>query len=1708
MIDVLIEVKDALNRVLAIGRHFYNVSPVIDAFGTSVSVRFSASPVVSFQIADHMSRMTILSNPVTERLTDRSKNCGTNMVRHLATCLLTLVCATYPLSAQEISIEADPDRRKILSILKDLEDITPNRYSRLADAFDAAWALSVRSEDPILNLSTDREQSLDPGTSNVDAGARHRLRQIFMKSPQAFQKIYQEQTKSAANAALDQALKSADVNQLEAVVQRFQFTEIANQGLQHLIQLRKSRGEYLQAALQLSRWISLNPEADFKQRILQIQLWYQAGLSQDGLDDLVDLLDRSSGSESKVLQQVAKALEIKADLPVRPVTRESLSQWIDQNNSGSSTSDSSNSGSSNSASNNSASNNSTQHLPHATVDVLQPLGNARRTQTHPTLQAGQLKTAWQHSTFSCLEAVELNPGLERIKQQAVLDALQTNNTIAPIASPLVVGDRLIVRSAMNLQAFHLKTGQPLWESFLLDRHIRSTLEQSNDDRFRTFNTPFRRGLSNRPSLDSYWIQTNTSGQLTTDGRTVFAVEEVTSETLRTNVSRQPEKPTPPSNYLRAYDVETGRLRAQAGGTSGIDGETKAANPLAGMYFLGAPLVLGDRIYVIAEAEPGIYLLQLKAAPLFGSTGEFQFQLVFSQLLSTPRFPLREHPVRNQAGIVPSYGRGLIICSTCDEHIIAISAEDHSIQWIYRYSTTITPAEIGSPRGLISGATGFVDSNRFDLQFRWTDALPRIIDDKIIVTPRDSHQLLCLDLQTGKELWARPRGNDRTVATVDHQRVVVTGHSRVSAFRLSDGEELWSTEIQNGKICGSGSSDGTKLQLPTSEPSILTVRLSDGRQLLNQATDRIVGNLIGTTDSLISQSTTEIQRLVAAKSDQQLLLAARRKLLQGNFTEAIDLLRQSIKESNNDEVRKKSQIQFIDATISASQANQSAAIDLIPEAEAMLIKLHSAKHLLPFLLPQMMRIPPTDLNFLKFQDLEYAREQWNNLQIIKTHNSLQLLSEPTKLVAEEIFQLLQQTWFQRQDSIHRAALVVRKERLTFQQIRTAVELRDQQKQSQIKKRLNELLMQQLNSKMTLPETQWWLNACLMTDNTSAAAEFIVKERPQSNDTKSHLTMNGAFTDLIVRQHAGKSGSDSAAVMLVDHMKQNNQTASLMDLLQTTKQHRAWQDALIDNLSGSSLLTAGQFSTKAVSDATLDSAITEQLKLQPTSHWPGVPEVRESDAQPATRLSTRDQAGLVKEDLPVFDSNNQYRHWNFLIETTKEFGSRRPVMIAYDAQGRRRWTHPLGTKQRQAYRGQKHPTLKQYVVGAGQLVMLQRENEVTMLDCSQANLNQNPQVLWKKNLSEWTTQATPRRAQTSSWERTTVYDRQPSGLAPAGPISPYGLPVILHSELLVVDPISGTEQWRATGITEDSSVTVRGDRLYVISQPSHQVEIRSMIDGSIIAHRSIPDWWRDAEENSTTTPLYFELDRNDSIPFRIQVSDGNCTLYRYGTEKVILESYNLDTSTPNWSREFPGKSAVSNVSGGIVAVLSNGNQLQLVDITSGAITESAQLAKTSNNIQYLYLRRSDEHWLVITDEFDQDHNQNPVNQSVIVNGAIHCLSESSGKLAWSYPIQHEYLRIRHPESGQPAISPVAPFLTLMKRPNVRTNPNPFGLGIGRTPYQAKILDVRTGKVLYSDSDLGYTLSNFHMKLKPEDHQILLNFERRSVTFDYSVNLPTQP
>ncbi len=1567
--------------------------------------------------------------------------------------------------------QADPERRKILSLIETLETLGDDQRLLAAETFDVAWAMAVQGEDPVLNLNTDLGEMLKPGQHEVNAGARSRLQSVYEQSSDAIRQSYEEFAANGAKTALRDALNQGDTGDLIQVILRYQFTEAGQQALKNVIQLRLSRGEVLQAALQFGRLMRLQRDESAQSLVQLSTLWWRAGLPEEAADYLAVAAGKYSGEKITLSGRVATV----------PATDEDLRGWLQQN-SGAAIANSDN------------------------PTWQQVWGNYRRTGTQAMGPAGLDKT-WTVSGYRCEECVdcmegdEINRLLEPMKNR--LDdyfrrGLTANETVSPVAQPIVVNDLLIFRGAAKILAVDRKSGELAWETALIDRNLNAALELwrrvGMDDQSNL--TEIHRIIEPRLFYGS--IRDNASGQLTSNGRLVFAVEPATAEPLSLDHDARGMPSQRPVNYLRAYDVATGELKGQAGGPVGLSSGSPV-NPLAGMYFLGAPLVMGERIYVIAENDQGIFLLQLKAASLFENEGQIDMRPVRSQLLSIPRYGLEIHPVRRFAGVIPSYSGGLLICNTVDEQVIAISAEDHSLRWMYRYPGNVSTPEINQGFAVLGNAYSRQQSDRVDLSSRWTDALPRIVANRIYVTPRDSDRLICLDLQTGKEIWTRPRGSMRSLAVVMKDRIVLTGQRSIECLSAAFGEPLWKMDLEDGRVSGRAVSDGRILQVPTSIPAIVTFDIKTGRKLLIQPTlQGIPGNLISLDGQVYSQSLTELTSF--SISDEQRnspLTTARIDLLAGHFDaaeQAIQAARTSSKTSKA--VRREADNLLIDMLLESLRLDFPANVNRIPELKVLIESNTTPDDRLVDLANAMIGMTPGDAAILPelWAQANSNRKRLTQLQSLVTQSYLTDSSRSPEMIASEMIELLESASSADNSNITKGDVTLKAYRAVIASIREAAKSQSAAQKMLVHKMITPYLTQRIQQAKTPQEAAWWWQSSLLSGFVDSAALMAIDSSvtlpPQLSSAIRHASLITA-----IDQADPQSAATYAKAMLKQWVDSGHSLAA-NQLLTRSLRRSGFKESNDLNEIPNDLSVAGQFAFAStivdndwmqhwISDPRVSAAVA-------STPYRGVPEVIESPAKIGESPSKL-RSDSPHQTIPLFGGGGAFANWALV----QRPGSQ--VIYAYDEDGRLRWTFDAGNIEAVSDRGLGafyNELSARYAVAYGQLLAVKLDHMLFMLDCSNSTPQQMPEKLWELHVTTAVEAATDAQQLVPAWQRTSQYDIQPGGLYPVGPVTVFGIPVYSGRRLVVFNTFTGEREWEVDGLPDDCTLTVSGDELLLISKAAGQVEVRQLIDGRVSTVTPLPLWWNDAEENSNSAVRTFELSDSENERWRLAIDDGRCLLVRRNTTATALESYNLKTGETEWSIPLPQDSAVSNVTDAHVAILSNGNELQIIDTKAGSRVFQNTVPEAADNM-YLYLRSSGSQWLVITDVFNQDYDeQNPVSESVHVNGQIYSVSQSTAKLSWSKPIQHEWLRVSTP--SQSPTPPNFPILMFLKRPYPAPGPN----GVrGAAAYQTKVFDIETGKLLFTDTNLGLNLSYYCLRPNQENNELNLGFNIRDVKFKYA-------
>jgi outer membrane protein assembly factor BamB len=1591
------------------------------------------------------------------------------VTKWLLVTVLTTVSATAQPDEPAGDVDQNPDRRKILQLIFQTKDaLEEEQYLQAAELFDGAWELAMRHEDPLLTINTDVEDRLAPGQHRIRAGARSRLEEVFETAPEAFQRTYREHVSQAAEAAIQQAFVTGYLSDVVAEILRYQFTTAAQRAMETVVQVRISRGEFLQAALQFGKLLRLRHETSEEQLASLAILWWKAGLPEEARDYLAEVVQTHPSRQVTIDGRSLKLPGSTAD----------ITTWFETHFQGTS----------------------------RVSGWHQPLGNYRRTMSQD-VGPSVLEPRWSHSTFQDVEneglATLLEPLTERLAELSE-GLLHSGNAVTPVAVPLLVGDLLIYRGFANIRAVHRVTGEFEWETFKIDKQLKKALSLQQrmepDDASRV-----HRLVS--PSLFQHWFRANVGGQLTTDGTMVFAVEDASAETMQVDLDDHPIPPASPFNWLRAYDLtRDGSLGGLAGGAIGAGNGSGKVAPLAGMYFLGAPLVMGDRIYVMSENDQGIFLLQLKATDERGPGGEFDMRPVRSQLLSTPRHPLRDHPVRKYAGLIPSYSRGLLICSTCDERVIAVSAEDHSVRWIYRYPSNVAEHELGPGRPVVGNAFDSRQSSAYDLFESWRDALPRITDGRVLLTPRDSDRLICLDLSTGQELWTRPRGGLRRVAMARAGAVVLTGRNFVESLDVESGRRNWVTQIEEGTICGRPTESNLLLQIPTSAPAIVTLDAVAGRILLVQRLEdgAALGNLLASGGVVYSQSVSEV-RSFGINSDNLSSAAtvATEHLLRRDISSAVRVLKEAVQvdSSLNAAERSLSRQLLIDTQLESLRLDYAASADQVPAVRQLISEMSPADDQLTRLIQMMVGMTLGDVASLPAQwnHANKAQRFLDRLRELESRGQLNDPNVPAETLAERIVAMLTESAPARDRYVTAGSLTQRGHRVPAAAIRTALGLRTMSDRQAVRRIVESQIMERIQASSSMDESVWWVDMCILSGFSDIAQRAVI-----SGQLDLPPGFAAAVRDLLlmaaINSESASGSQQQALEALLSEWANNERWLDIRDLLQQTDRvassvvpNVSDGNALpVDDKSVASVVSGFRLPHGYVMSDSAKSLLKNAIKLSQPTPWRGVPAVVESEAHaggPPHKITDS-----VRSSIPLFGPAGGFSNWNFLRNSSATGIQSAPLIHAYDAEGRHRWAFDPGEQPVFTNRWSTRTYNKlsaNYLCAYGYLLAVKLGPQLMMLDCSGATNDVPPRVLWSRNIAAIVGNALPSQVFSQAWQRTTQYDIQPSGLFPAGPITRYGIPLYSGRQMVMLNCLTGHQEWKVDGLSSDCTIAADDHALLLLSESAGVIEVRDAVDGTLSASHPLPDWWVQANENSNASVQAFQLEPGEQQRFRISVYGRFCVLFRMSAMKSGLELYDLAENRLAWATDLPPDSVASNLVNGHVAVLCGGDQLKIFDVIKQQLVSDLRVPAAVKS-QYLYLRPGRDNWLVLTSCLDQEFGeQNPVTESVQVNGHVYAINRESGGSAWTAEIDHEWVRSLRPSKGpSPTISPL---LILLKRPSEQLIPR---------AYNARIFNVESGKLLYEDQDLGRNLSWHSTTLRDQQHAIEVAFDKRTITFDYSL------
>ena len=490
-----------------------------------------------------------------------------------------------------------------------------------------------------------------------------------------------------------------------------------------------------------------------------------------------------------------------------------------------------------------------------------------------------LRASWIASNQASLQqsATQLNPitrnrpgiatnreSLQRMEAEQLLKQFEVrqrdlDRQACSASFPIVVRDKIIVRSVGELRAIHVPNGQTAW-SFACESSAREAGERDETD------AALRRefGRATSPQLYSTaesWFENSRTGMLSSDGRFVYSVAESSAlddddDLIETDARSRGLRPStrnrlmavpveaPISGNQRAAWINDGRLSISSGSISNNSNSPRSRSaglsPPGGntapgrAAFLGVPLPSSSELLCVTEQQGQIHLTSL--AP---SSGE----LLWTQPVCILGRSSEMDGDRQLRACVPARSKGVVIFPTNTGLVVALDLVQRRLLWVAHVDDLPNAQQ---PRGRgeylppVHGYAGFASGLV-------------MAEGRVAYLPPRSARVHCLDQQTGKSLWTSPRRDGEVVSHIVDGRVLVVGRQNCQCLSLADGSELWS--CPTGPAVGRGVCFGTRFILPVEGGRLVTLDMATGRSVGNSMLSSPVplGHLIAAGNQVYSMS---------------------------------------------------------------------------------------------------------------------------------------------------------------------------------------------------------------------------------------------------------------------------------------------------------------------------------------------------------------------------------------------------------------------------------------------------------------------------------------------------------------------------------------------------------------------------------------------------------------------------------------------------------------------------------------------------------------------------------------------------------------------------------------------------------------------------------------------------------------------------------------
>ena len=1218
--------------------------------------------------------------------------------------------------------------RSVLRNLSDARELF--KQERYGEAGRFLGAILEAPEDYFVR-SEDKGASLTSLKAEAD--------KLLGQMPAKGREVYELQYGARARQLLNEAVAAGDVQKLVQVSRQFFRTQAGYQAtlLQGLDEL--DHGRPLAAALTFQRLREAGAEADAFEPLLSLSMaagWLQSGLPDNARRALVELRKRLPNQAVKV---EGRELSMADAAEAARTLQEALGP-----------------------------------LPSAIASEAEGWmmfrGDAARNGASRG-SAPLLNLRWR-------VPVTDDPLVEDFLEQRAHRYRDQGISPAPGLHPLAVGDTVLMRTVRNLLAVDFNTGKRLWEVPTDDRADGAQAGGEGAAEL-SFSPSPNQGMG----VEQRVWDDQTYGTLSSDGHLVFSIEDLgwgAGVTLSRQVivnGRRQSDPTEPKPYNRlvAHDIRTGKLKWHLGGPS-----DRFALRQAEAFFLGSPLPLGGRLYVLAEVKEEVRLLVLDAA-----TGD----LVWSQQLAPADRSDRSDPLRRLAGVSPSHADGILVCPTSAGVVVAVEASSRWLRWRFAYGAGRSDGTMHNP-----AAARFNMMRGGDPVERWLDSSTIVARGRVIFSPIEADEIYCLNLIDGKLVWKQPRKEDLYLAGVDDDRVVIVGRHHVRAVRLDDGKPAWASQVPlpDGAVpSGMGFLSNHRYYVPISTGAVAAVDLQKGQieHVVKSRDGSVPGNLICHRDRVISQGVDGVEsyfqtealgakvstRLAANPNDPQALALHGELLLdEDRLEDAIAALRRSCQLGQDLRCRDMLRESLLEGLRRNFALHQSTAAEVErllddPQQRAAYLRVMAAG----------------------LQQTGQWRAALDHLRTM-----IELDQNPRQLdPLSPLLSVRRSRWIQEQ-----------LEALRGKGGAESAELVDKfidQKWATVREQ-------------PTPEALRNFLECFGNHPTTEAARRLLVQRLRQSRGFLEAEM------LLARQQRSADPSQKAAAMA-------ETAAVIRDAHRPEDAARIYRRLIQEYGEVPLAAEDGKTVRQLVESWPSDDPVRQQIKQ--ADPWPtGAVEMSKHNAgRPRQQTYGRQLAEYQCGRAPFFS------------DVAIHFDQAHGTLQARDGLGNPRWQIPLldpGRSIRAVSYGHSSP----YVAVKGHLLIVQADSKIMAVDTIHASAGNSPRILWTQDLAE-ADPTTNRRSRVVRLVGRNVLAIDPFGerrdlSSVLGPVTEEYVCYQRLRECVAVHPLTGETLWVRRGIAPGSLLAGDENYVLIIEPDQNQALVLNARDGSLLGKRQVP------------------------------------------------------------------------------------------------------------------------------------------------------------------------------------------------------------------------------------------------------------------------------